>query len=91
MGALVFLAAWGLWMAREHLKAVWRKALNSKCDVDDSGELLSYRTAVFGLILSLAFATCWLMATGMVLWVAVVFLALAMMLFLGPNMMATYI
>lgn len=83
LGALVFLAVWGLWMAREHLKAVWRKAMNPKCEVDDSNELLSYRTAVFGLVLSLGFATCWLVAAGMAWWVAAVFLGLAMLLFLG--------
>ena len=83
MGALIFLAVWGLWMARAHLKAVWRKAWDPSCEIDDRGELLSYRTAVFGLVLSLVFATYWLVATGMALWVAIVFLILAMLLFLG--------
>ena len=83
MGALVFLAVWGLWMAREHLKAVWQKAWRPGCEVDDSGELLSYRTASFGLFGSLGFATAWLYTAGMTLWVAVVFLVLAMLLFLG--------
>lgn len=59
IGALAFLAAWGLWMARAHLKAVVRKALYPNCEVDDRGELLSYRVAVFGLLGSFAFvAAC---------------------------------
>ena len=52
-GALIFLAVWSLWMARRHLRDVWRKALKPECDVDDGQELLSYRMAVFGLFLSL--------------------------------------
>ena len=82
-GALVFLSVWGLWMARSHLKSVIQKAFHSDSDVDDSGELLSYRTAVFGLLGSLLFVIGWLYEAGMPLWVIGVFLPLALMLFLG--------
>lgn len=83
IGALIFLAAWGLWMARAHLKAVVRKALYPNCEVDDRGELLSYRVAVFGLLGSFAFVAAWLHAAGMPLWVVFAFLILATLLFLG--------
>lgn len=83
MGALLFLAVWGLWMARRHLRDVWRKAVRSACDVDDSGELLSYRAAVFGLMGSLLFAAAWLHAAGMELWVVLVFLPVSLLMFLG--------
>ena len=37
-------------MARRHLVQVCRKAFRGLPEVDDSDEILSYRTAVFGLI-----------------------------------------
>ncbi|MEC8930631.1 MAG: hypothetical protein VYB08_04400 [Candidatus Latescibacterota bacterium] len=36
-------------MARGHLQQVWRKAIYRDLDVDDSGEMMSYRSAVFCL------------------------------------------
>ncbi|OGG46162.1 MAG: hypothetical protein A3F84_26140 [Candidatus Handelsmanbacteria bacterium RIFCSPLOWO2_12_FULL_64_10] len=83
LGALLFLAAWSLYMARRHLRVVWRKALRPECEVDDSQELLSYRTAVFGWVGALAFATAWLCAAGMEVWVALTFLSAALLTFLG--------
>ena len=50
-GAFVVMVVWGLWMARDHLKAVCRKAWNPHDPLDDSRELLSYRWAVVGLVL----------------------------------------
>ena len=83
LGALLFLAGWSLWMARRHLGEVWRKAVHPDCDVDDSGELLSYRTAVLGLLGSLVFTGAWLHAAGMELWVVLVFLPVTLLTFLG--------
>ena len=44
-GAMAFLVLWGLWIAREHLGDVLRKAFDDTAEVDDSGEMLSYRGA----------------------------------------------
>ena len=43
-GAFVALVLWSLWMARDHIKDVVRKAWNTSHPVDDSRELLSYRS-----------------------------------------------
>ncbi len=64
-GGMILFVGWGLWMARSHLKEVFKKALGKPSSVDDSGELLSYRTAVWLLLGSVAFAVCFLRATGM--------------------------
>ena len=53
------------------------------CDVDDSDELLSYRTAVIGLAVSLSFVAAWLYAAGMALFVILTFLPIALLTFLG--------
>ncbi len=50
---------WNEWMARRHLWEVWQKATSRTSPVDDSRELLSYRTATIGLMVSLFFITAW--------------------------------
>jgi hypothetical protein len=82
-GALIFLALWSLWMARRHLQDVWRKALKPECNVDDGQELLSYRTAVLGLVLSLLVVVAWLFQAGMDLFVIFTFLPIAFLTFIG--------
>ena len=52
LGALFFLVLSSLWSGRQHVRQVWRKALRGDDSIDDSGELLPYRVAVFGFIAS---------------------------------------
>ena len=49
-GSLIVLVLTGMWVGREHLSAVCRKAFKGDPDVDDSEEIVSYRSAVYGLI-----------------------------------------
>ena len=74
MGAMIALVLSGVWTAREHLAAVWRKAFRADPQVDDSGEVLSYRTAVWGLLAGLAVVGGWLWCSGFPLWVVPIFL-----------------
>jgi hypothetical protein len=83
LGALLFLAAWSLWMARRHLMDVWSKAVRNDPSVDDRDELLSYRTALFGLLGSLLFCFGWLSMAGMDTWVIAFYLPAAFLTFLG--------
>lgn len=70
-------------MARGHFKEVWRKACDPSCEVDDSRELLSYRTALFGFFGALLFVAAWLFTAGMAWWVVLTFLPIALLTFLG--------
>ena len=58
MGAMLALIAYGIWTARDHLKAValkvWRSGPNA---IDDSGEMLSYRAAALLLGVCSLYAT----------------------------------
>ena len=83
MGAMVVLVFFGLWLARDHLRDVFRKALRGDPEVDDSMELLSYRTAVFGTIGGLAFLTGWQWLAGLPLLAAIIFLAATFIVFLA--------
>jgi len=82
-GALIVLCASVLWRARHHLRQVFRKAFRNAPDVDDSGEIMSYRTAVFGTILGGLFICGWYHASGVPWLAAVVFLAVAYLIFFG--------
>ena len=80
MGAMLVLFLGGLWVARRHLRDVFRKAFLGDPAVDDSGEILSYRGAVILLIASSAVLVGWLWLAGLPLWcgLAVLFLAVAL-------------
>ena len=56
-GALVFVGLWSVWLARRHLREVWRQAR--------SGESLRYRLALSGMALSAAWVVGWAMSLGM--------------------------
>jgi hypothetical protein len=82
-GALLFLVFAGFWHGRRHLWDVLRKAFGKGPEVDDSGELLSYRAAVFGTLLGSLLALFWLLVAGLKLLTALVFLIMSMVIFIG--------
>ena len=82
-GAFLVFVLFGLWMARSHLRNVFRKAFKNDKRVDDSSEMLSYRVAVFGLILGILFMAGWLTLTGISFWISLLFLFGALLFFLG--------
>ena len=83
MGALIVLVIFTLWVGRGHLGDVWRKALFDVSDVDDGDEILPYRVAVFGALISLGLAALWLWASGMPMAVAIFFLISAFAIFVA--------
>ena len=82
-GAFTVMVFWGLVMARSHFRDVLRKAIWGDPTVDDSMEMLSYRTSVFGGIISLIYMVCWLRASGMDFLVIATFLAAVFVLNIG--------
>jgi hypothetical protein len=82
-GGMIVMVLWGMWMARDHLGDVLRKAVRGDRDVDDSQELLSYRSAVVGALLALTYMIVFLNATGMSLTVVAVFLFAVFVIYLG--------
>jgi len=82
-GALIVLSAVVLWRARHHIRSVLRKAFYNARDVDDSGEIMSYRTAVFGTIAGVVFICGWYHAAGMSWLAAPIFLGVAYLIFFG--------
>jgi hypothetical protein len=82
-GAFVVLVLWGLWMARDHIKDVFRKAWNPDLPIDDSRELMSYRGAVCGMLIGIAYMLAWLHRAGMEPTVAIFFLGGVLIAYLG--------
>jgi len=82
-GGLLVFVFWGLWMARGHLLRVFRAGLAWRATEDDRHELLSYRFAVWMLVFCFLFMTGWLMQTGMHLGVALLFLGVSLVIYLG--------
>ena len=82
MGASIVLVLGGLWVGREHLRRVFRKAFAGAPDVDDSDEILSYRSAVFGLLSGLAVMVYWMTAIGVSLFGTLVVLFFAFIVYI---------
>jgi len=59
-GGVVMMGLWLLYSMRTHLKAAWLKAVSRDNAFDDSDEPLSYRFAVFGVIIAYAGMFLWL-------------------------------
>ena len=83
MGAMIVLVLSGLWMARRHLREVWRKAFRRDPAVDDGDEIMSYRAAVWGLLIGLVALAVGLWKSGFPLWVVPVFLFGMLVIFLS--------
>lgn len=83
LGAMIVMVLLGLWVGRAHLRDVVRKAFWNDPGVDDSDEILSYRTAFFGFLAGLLFLACWLRLSGMGIVTGLCFLLVAYLIFVG--------
>ncbi|NUP98603.1 MAG: hypothetical protein HUU35_01980 [Armatimonadetes bacterium] len=82
-GAMMALVVGTGWMARDHLRDVLRKALGRAPEVDDSDEAMSYRAAVLTVVIGLVVMTIWLAWSGLSVPVALLFLVMAFVFFIG--------
>ena len=82
-GAMIVLVLFGLWVARGHLRGVFRKAFKGDDLVDESSEIMSYRAAVFSWLGGILVLTGWLALSGLPLWAAFLTLLTALLIFVG--------
>lgn len=83
MGALIALVASGLWFGRDHLRQVWRKGMGFDRSADDSGEIMSYRSALLGFLVGAVGMGVWLWQAGLPGWIAPLFVFAALVIFTG--------
>lgn len=79
-GAFLAIALFAFWGARRHLRDVFGKALGRAPKVQDDDEVLSYRTAVFGLFFSFAGVVLFVTLGGMAWWLAALFFLLYLLM-----------
>ena len=89
MGAMIVFVLIMLWGTREHLGDVFRKALGRAPEIDDSGEVVSYRQAVLGLFGSLLLFGFGLWVSGLPLLGTLMFIFSAMVIFLSLTRVVT--
>lgn len=80
-GAMFAMIAYSLYIARNHFRDIWRNALGKKA-LDDSEEILSYKTAFWGFVLGSLFVLAWLKYSGLSLSIGLVFYVFALIIFL---------
>jgi hypothetical protein len=73
-GGFVAMVVVSLWMGRRHLGEVMRQVFRGQQSIDDSEEMVSYRTAVYGFLIGLVYILGWLWKSGMDLHIAVLFI-----------------
>jgi hypothetical protein len=83
MGAFTLFTLLSLWVSREHLRQVWRKAVKGDPGIDDSNELMGFRAAVLGGTSALLYLYFWLCQSGMSFHVAAVYLFALVLMTLG--------
>ena len=81
-GAVIVFILFGLWTARGHLRDVVAKAWNPSGGVDDSEELLSYRTAVGAFAASFLFVSFWLWRSGVPVLVVPILMIISLIFFI---------
>jgi len=82
-GALLAFVIYLIWRSRKHILGVFLKAIGRKPDMDDSEELFSYRTTVFGSIVAFIYLVFWLNRMGVNLTGSVAYLLIAYIIFIG--------
>lgn len=80
-GAMLAMVVYSLYIARGHMKDIWRSAIG-KATVDDSGEILSYKTAFWGFVIGSIIVLGWLVYSGLNVTIALVFYLFALIIFL---------
>ncbi len=66
-GGTLALAAWFIWLAKDHFRKVFRKGLTGDHSIDDSDEPLSYRVTVLLFLVGSTVMILWLVHFGSIL------------------------
>jgi len=86
-GAWFMYFAFAVWMARGHLKAVYKRIVGQPGGADDSDEPVSYRMAVAGIAIGGAFLYWFTLKAGMGPFAIVPFLAIYLLISIGISRM----
>lgn len=82
-GALISLVVFVVWNGRRHLALVLKKALHDDPGIDDSDEMMSYRSALIGFVLCFVHLCAFQFAVGMSPSLVAMFMVGVVILFIG--------
>jgi len=82
-GSLIALVFYTLWVARFHLREVFHKTFFRNSPVDDSNEMLPYRTSLLTILIGIICMIIWLSLSGLPPLMAFLYVILALVIFLG--------
>ena len=82
-GGMIVFVGWGVWVGRHHLRDVFRQAVFREKRVDDSNELMSYRTAFWLFVGCSVYAFLFLHQAGLGLLPSSIFWFGTAVLYLG--------
>ncbi len=85
-GAVIFIALWSIWLARRHLKDVWKQV---RSGTGDRADLFRYRLALVGMLVSAAYVIFWAIFMGVhPLAATLTFLLMALVYFVTVKLIA---
>lgn len=82
-GGMIVLVGWGVWIARHHLRDVYRQAVFKERVIEDKDELMSYRTAFWLFVGCSVYAFLFLNRAGLGWGPSIVFWFGTAILYLG--------
>lgn len=82
-GAWIVYFIFAMWLARTHLKGVWRRILGRPGGVDDSEEPISYRAAAVCVIIGCGYLSWFTAKMGMPPWIIAPFFAFFFIISIG--------
>ena len=77
IGAFLFVGVSSFWLGRRHLAEVWRSAFSRRRHADDAREIMPYRVACWGTMVSFVVTVGFLAAMGTPVWLGVLVLLAA--------------
>ncbi len=83
LGSLFVIVIYGLWVSRGHLKEVFRKATGKEKDDSGDYEIVSFKVAFWGLIISLLIIFWWLVLSGLPVFPSIIFIIFMFIIFIG--------
>lgn len=83
LGSLFIIVIYGLWVSRKHLREVFLKATGKERDDSSEYEIVSYKIAFWGLVVSLLVIFWWLVLSGLPVFPSIFFIIFLFIIFIG--------
>ncbi|HOV22128.1 MAG TPA: hypothetical protein PLW95_05550 [bacterium] len=83
LGSLFIIVIYGLWIARKQIKDVFRKGIGKEKDDSSEYEIVSYKFAFWGLVISILVIFWWIVLSGLPPFPSIFFIIFMFIIFIG--------